>query len=234
MYVDKMLDRARAVQTLSRLNRIHPEEDDTFVLDFRNEAEDIAGGVRAVLRAHGRAADRPEPPLGHPPRLGRLRRAAPRGDRGGGAGAARAGADDEAARRSLRRARPGARPVRASSTRRSDGVPDALDTFVRTYSFVAQIVAFTDPQLERDYLYCRALLAYAPRRRHARAARPGHRGRAHPPAAPDDLRAARLSLEAGGGEVRRDLRRAKGQQHEPEQEHLSQIVEVSTSASGST
>ena len=30
-----------AVQTLSRLNRIHPEKTDTFVLDFRNEADDI-------------------------------------------------------------------------------------------------------------------------------------------------------------------------------------------------
>ena len=30
-----------AVQTLSRLNRIHPEKTDTFVLDFRNDAEEI-------------------------------------------------------------------------------------------------------------------------------------------------------------------------------------------------
>jgi type I restriction enzyme R subunit len=41
MYVDKRLDGVQAVQTLSRLNRTHPGKEDTFVLDFVNEAEDI-------------------------------------------------------------------------------------------------------------------------------------------------------------------------------------------------
>lgn len=36
MYVDKMLYDIRAVQTLSRLNRCHPQKHDTFVLDFFN------------------------------------------------------------------------------------------------------------------------------------------------------------------------------------------------------
>ena len=37
MYVDKMLYDIRAVQTLSRLNRCHPQKYDTFVLDFYNK-----------------------------------------------------------------------------------------------------------------------------------------------------------------------------------------------------
>ena len=41
MYVDKPLKGLHAVQTLSRLNRIHPEKTGTFVLDFRNEVEEI-------------------------------------------------------------------------------------------------------------------------------------------------------------------------------------------------
>lgn len=41
MYVDKRLDGVLAVQTLSRLNRMAPGKDKTFVLDFRNDAEDI-------------------------------------------------------------------------------------------------------------------------------------------------------------------------------------------------
>ena len=41
MYVDKRLDGIQAVQTLSRLNRTHPGKEDTFVLDFVNETEDI-------------------------------------------------------------------------------------------------------------------------------------------------------------------------------------------------
>src|SRR5205823_152645 len=46
MYVDKVLTGLNAVQTLSRLNRIHPEKSDTFVLDFRNELEDIQESFR--------------------------------------------------------------------------------------------------------------------------------------------------------------------------------------------
>jgi type I restriction enzyme R subunit len=41
MYVDKKLGGVNAVQTLSRLNRSHPLKKDTFVLDFANTAEDI-------------------------------------------------------------------------------------------------------------------------------------------------------------------------------------------------
>lgn len=41
MYVDKRLDGVKAVQTLSRLNRICPGKEDTFILDFVNKREDI-------------------------------------------------------------------------------------------------------------------------------------------------------------------------------------------------
>lgn len=41
MYVDKRLAGIQAVQTLSRLNRTHAGKEDTFVLDFVNEAEEI-------------------------------------------------------------------------------------------------------------------------------------------------------------------------------------------------
>jgi type I restriction enzyme, R subunit len=38
MYVDKMLSGIKAVQTLSRLNRAHPQKHDVFVLDFMNDS----------------------------------------------------------------------------------------------------------------------------------------------------------------------------------------------------
>ncbi|MFA7109290.1 MAG: DEAD/DEAH box helicase family protein, partial [Sphaerochaetaceae bacterium] len=41
MFVDKKLSGVKAVQTLSRLNRIMPGKRDTFVLDFVNSAEEI-------------------------------------------------------------------------------------------------------------------------------------------------------------------------------------------------
>lgn len=42
MYVDKTLSGVSAVQTLSRLNRICKNKENTFVLDFVNTHEDIA------------------------------------------------------------------------------------------------------------------------------------------------------------------------------------------------
>lgn len=41
MYVDKILTDIKAVQTLSRLNRAHPQKRDTFVLDFANDTDTI-------------------------------------------------------------------------------------------------------------------------------------------------------------------------------------------------
>lgn len=41
MYVDKHLSGIKAVQTLSRLNRAHPQKHDVFVLDFLNNTETI-------------------------------------------------------------------------------------------------------------------------------------------------------------------------------------------------
>src|SRR5439155_4894527 len=41
MYVDKALSGIKAVQTLSRLNRAHPQKHDVFVLDFINNTETI-------------------------------------------------------------------------------------------------------------------------------------------------------------------------------------------------
>ncbi len=46
MYVDKKLGGVNAVQTLSRFNRNHPDKDETMVLDFANEAEEIQKAFR--------------------------------------------------------------------------------------------------------------------------------------------------------------------------------------------
>lgn len=46
MYVDKRLAGIQAVQTLSRLNRVHQLKDDTFVLDFVNDPDEIQESFR--------------------------------------------------------------------------------------------------------------------------------------------------------------------------------------------
>jgi len=50
MYVDKRLAGVTAVQTLSRLNRIYPDKEDTFVLDFVNQPDEILAAFAPYYR----------------------------------------------------------------------------------------------------------------------------------------------------------------------------------------
>ncbi len=46
MYVDKRLAGIQAVQTLSRLNRAHPGKDTTYVVDFKNDPEEVLAAFK--------------------------------------------------------------------------------------------------------------------------------------------------------------------------------------------
>lgn len=50
MYVDKGLSGIKAVQTLSRLNRAHPQKHDVFVLDFINDIDTIQASFETFYR----------------------------------------------------------------------------------------------------------------------------------------------------------------------------------------
>lgn len=50
MYVDKILAGIKAVQTLSRLNRAHPQKHDVFVLDFVNDTDTIQAAFTDYYR----------------------------------------------------------------------------------------------------------------------------------------------------------------------------------------
>ena len=50
MYVDKALSGVKAVQTLSRLNRAHPQKRDAYVLDFVNDTETIRAAFEPYYR----------------------------------------------------------------------------------------------------------------------------------------------------------------------------------------
>lgn len=53
MYVDKRLAGIQAVQTLSRLNRTHPLKEDTFVLDFVNDRQEIQEAFKTYYEGAG-------------------------------------------------------------------------------------------------------------------------------------------------------------------------------------
>jgi type I restriction enzyme, R subunit len=123
---------------------------------------------------------------------------------------------------SLAQARTAARSTRAATGRPAGR---ALRLFVRTYSLVSQIAAFTDPALERDYVYCRALSSYL------RDTGTVERLDLGAEVELTHLRhqmtfTGSLSLTGDIGEVRSFYGEGKGGQQELDLEHLSSIIEV--------
>jgi type I restriction enzyme R subunit len=225
MYVDKTLVDLAAVQTLSRLNRIHPLKERTFVLDFRNETEDI---VAAFEQFHGCTVAPPTDPNV----LWDTRRRLDefdvlREDEIEAALPALLGAGESEEKRSAE-VYAALAPAKGRFEELGDEdrleFRDSLNRFVRTYSFVAQIAAFTDPALERDYVFCRALALYV------RDARTVERLDLGSEVELTHLRnqitfSGSLSLTAEVGEVRA-FSEGKGVQQDLDPEHLSSIVEV--------
>ena len=104
------------------------------------------------------------------------------------------------------------------------GFKDALDKFVRTYSFLSQVVTFGDSKLERDYTYCRAL---ASRLRDAASVERLDLGTevelTH--LKTEMTFAGSLTLDADDGEVKTIFGEGRGRQSDPQLEHLSDIVD---------
>jgi type I restriction enzyme, R subunit len=226
MYVDKPLTGLAAVQTLSRLNRNHPLKENTFVLDFRNDTDDI---VAAFEQFHGCTVAPPTDPN----ILWDTRRRLDEFDvlRLEEIEAAMSALLDAGPSDAQRSAQTYAAlaPAKARFEELSDEQPlefrDALNRFVRTYSFVSQIAAFTDPALERDYVYCRALSLYL------RDTGTVERLDLGTEVELTHLRHqitfnGRLSLTAKVGEVHTFLGEGTGGQQGPDLEHLSSIVAI--------
>ena len=226
MYVDKPLVGLAAVQTLSRLNRIHPLKENTFVLDFRNDTEDI---VEAFEQYHGCTVAPPTDPN----ILWDTRRRLDdfdvlRPEEIEAAMPALLGASASDAKRSAETYAalgPGKARFEEMGDEQRLEFRDALTRFVRTYSFVSQIAAFTDPALERDYVYCRALSLYL------RDTGTVERLDLGAEVELTHLRhqmtfSGTLSLTSELGEVRSFFGEGKGGQQELDMEHLSSIVEL--------
>jgi len=226
MYVDKVLVGLAAVQTLSRLNRIHPLKESTFVLDFRNETDTI---VEAFEQFHGCTVAPPTDPN----ILWDTRRRLDDFDvlRPEEVEAAvpvllgEAQSDDKRSAEAYALLGPAKIRFEQMGDEERLEFRDALTRFVRMYSFVSQIAAFTDPALERDYVCRRALSSYL------RDAETVERLDLGAEVELTHLRhqmtfTGSLSLTAEVGEVRSFSGEGKGGQQELDLEHLSSIIEV--------
>jgi type I restriction enzyme R subunit len=165
MYVDKKLEGVKAVQTLSRLNRIHAGKTDTFVLDFANSAEDIQEAFKPFYDAT--ITEPTDPNL--------LYNASALVD-----GFQLISSDDvtalvtaylaldprakETAHGALYKFTEPARDRYLElELKDREAFRAALRDYVRMYAFLAQVLPFTDTQLEALYIYGRFLLPRLPR-----------------------------------------------------------------------
>jgi type I restriction enzyme, R subunit len=171
MYVDKRLAGIQAVQTLSRLNRTHPLKEDTFVLDFVNEREEI----REAFKAYYEGAE-----MGDEVDPARMYQIKGELDASGIYLAeevdrfcevyfkpkeTQSPADHQAMNAALD---PGVARFVALERRdeaEADLLRGKLQAFRNLYGFLSQIIPYQDSDLERAYVFLRHLAAKLPRRR---------------------------------------------------------------------
>ena len=174
MYVDKRLAGIQAVQTLSRLNRIHPLKEDTFVLDFVNDREEI----REAFKTYYEGAEMGEEV--DPPRMyeikGELDAAGiymsleverfceiyfkPKQRQSAG--------DHKLMNAALDPAVDRFKALRETKEEEAELWRGKLQAFRNLYAFLSQIIPYQDSDLERLYVFLRHLSSKLPRRRRAR------------------------------------------------------------------
>ena len=170
MYVDKRLAGVQAVQTLSRLNRIHPHKEDTFVLDFVNDREEIQEAFKQFYEGAecGQEA-RPEQlyqlqseldasGVYLPEEVERFCEIyfKPRQRQSPAAHQAMNAALDPAVDRF--------RVLAEKNKEDAELWRGKLASFRKLYSFLSQIMPYQDSDLERLYIFLRHLSAKLPRR----------------------------------------------------------------------
>ena len=162
MYVDKVLTGLAAVQTLSRLNRRAEGKDGTFVLDFRNDAD----AIRAEFETYyGETVAPPtDPNLLYDTRRALDEYGVLRPEEVAKVAALLIADENRNNHARLHAAlAPAVDRFNALEDEEQEAFRDALGRFVRIYSFLSQVVSFTDAGLERDYRFCRALASFVKR-----------------------------------------------------------------------
>jgi type I restriction enzyme R subunit len=155
MYVDKPLHGLNTVQTLSRLNRRHAMKERVFVLDFRNEVEDVVADF-APYYEHATAAPT-DPNLMYDARTQLGAFDVVRDSDVDDHALAFLSDDVNAHGRTEAALNPAVDRYRSLSEEDQETFKEALDNFVRLYSFLSQVAPFTDISLEKLYIYGKAL-----------------------------------------------------------------------------
>lgn len=156
MYVDKKLRDLKAVQTLSRLNRIHPNKDDTFVLDFENDLEDIQAAFKPYFEETEALASDPNVLFDLQRSLmsagvvakDEMRAAVEGILLGGTAGSSMLKANSD----------PAVGRWRLLEDDDREQFRTDCNNFVKTYAFLGLIVPFQDPDLEELYYFSKFLV----------------------------------------------------------------------------
>jgi type I restriction enzyme R subunit len=160
MYVDKRLNGLHAVQTLSRLNRMHPQKEETVVLDFANEAEDIQEAFKPYYEKT-LLSEGTDPNL-----LYELESKLEGFDLFAAQDVERFAAfyfDPKATQDKLLAVLDPvvSRYEQADEEKQAD-FKGTLQDYVRLYAFLSQIISFADPDLEKLYAFGRLLLRRLP------------------------------------------------------------------------
>ncbi|HET7153578.1 MAG TPA: DEAD/DEAH box helicase family protein, partial [Candidatus Kapabacteria bacterium] len=163
MYVDKKLAGVKAVQTLSRLNRICPGKEETFILDFANDRQDIIDSFQPYyeLTTMTEATD-----PNHLYDLKNLTDAANVYYQSEVDGFAkvfyRANGSIRDHARLYAFIEPAADRYKGLKEEPQDEFKKSLTAFVRLYAYLSQIMPFQDVDLEKLYSYGRFLLTKLP------------------------------------------------------------------------
>ena len=160
MYVDKKLSGVKAVQTLSRLNRTHPGKTDTFVLDFANSAEEIRGSFEPFFEQTSASPTDPNLLYGLQRTLldaGVINPA----EMTAAVDALLAGTS-AAQKQVYANLNPAVDRFIALDTDAQVEFRDTLKSYIRAYAFLAQVMPWTERDLEELYLYGKALAPLLP------------------------------------------------------------------------
>jgi type I restriction enzyme R subunit len=160
MYVDKKLGGVNAVQTLSRLNRTHPEKTGTLVLDFANEADEIRAAFEPYYETT-LLSEATDPNLLYEAQT-RLA-AFPVYTEADVEAFARLYFDRKTTQdRLYALLAPVAEHFSALSEEEQRDFRGHLTDYVRLYAFLAQVLTFADPDLEKLYVFARHLRRLLP------------------------------------------------------------------------